>query len=790
MADILGTDGNDILTGTIDPDVINGGDGDDIIDGNFGNDLISGGPGDDEILGAPGIDTLTGGPGNDLLTGGGQNDILNGTDALAVGAGEIDTLTGSAGNDTFILGDANQAYYTAAGGTDYAVLTDFNPLQDTIQLKGIPNDYTLIQVGEDVELRLISSNELVAILRNLTVDTLDLDTTTFVYVGSGLDLVGTAQDDTLNGSDGFDTLQGGDGNDILNGGDGRDTLSGDAGNDTLNGGGGNDIINGGNGNDIIDGGEGNDTIDGGFDNDTVLGGAGDDSLNGAPGEDTIIGGSGNDQVFGGGQNDVLIGTDSTAVGAGELDTLSGGGGTDRFILGDANQAYYTAAGDADYARITDFNTGEVIQLHGQASDYSLTQVAADVEIRYNSELVAVLANRLAADFDLNGPNFEYVIPANTAPIATADTVTTEEDTSLTIAIADLLSNDSDIDGDLLTLTSVGNAVNGEVSLDGAGNVIFTPTADFFGEASFEYSISDGQGAEATTTVTVSVNEVPDNTAPTTTGIESFKVTDNAPNTVIDLFQAFDDFEDSDADLTYSIINNTDAALFSNITLDGAAGTLTLDYAAGAEGSTNITLRATDTAGSITDTTFTVSVFNATIFGDRIEGTAGADAFYGSWGNDTLLGFTGNDILRGNAGRDYLDGGNGNDDLSGGEGSDTLFGGEGDDLLNGTGSFDQGRWEQDVLWGGTGSDTFVLGDEAKTYYTGGFFLDYAIIKDFNSQEDKLQLHGAIEDYRTYNIGSSTYLYQVQKFWWFSSQDLVAVIQGDQVDLNSSAVEMVS
>ncbi|MEO0533887.1 MAG: cadherin-like domain-containing protein [Cyanobacteria bacterium P01_A01_bin.123] len=789
MADIFGTDSDDILTGTTDPDFISGGDGNDIIDGNFGSDVIDGGAGDDDLLGAPGNDVLTGGAGNDILTGGNGSDTLNGTSSEAAGAGEVDVLTGNGGGDTFILGDADQAYYQAGGNSDFVRITDFNPLQDVIQLKGIPSDYTLVQVGNDVELYL--NTELIALLENQDVANLDLDTTAFSYVGSGVDLIGTPEDDVLNGGDGFDSLQGGDGNDTLNGGEGRDTLSGDGGDDTLNGDGGNDTINGGDGNDTINGGDGNDIVDAGINDDVVNGGAGDDVINGAPGFDIVFGGAGNDQVSGGGQNDTLSGTDSTAAGAGEVDVLNGGGGSDRLILGDEVQAYYITNGDSDYVQIDGFSSNQdIIQLHGEATDYSLSQSGPDVEIRYNGELVAILTNQTGTDLDLNATYFEYVMAANTPPTAVDDTIVTDEDSPVTIAITDLLSNDGDVDvNDTLTLSGISNAVNGTASLDGNGNVIFTPDADFFGEASFDYTISDGQEGESTATVTVTVNPVADNTDPTTSGIESFKVTDNAPNTIIDLFGAFEDAEDADSDLTYTLVGNTDDSLFADIAIDEAAGTLTLDYGSGAHGRTDLTLRATDTDGSFIETTFTVSVFNATFYGDYIEGTAGQDVFRGGWGNDTLIGLEGDDYLNGNRGHDFLSGGEGQDQLIGGEGSDYLSGGEGADFLNGTGWIDQGRWEKDILVGGGGADTFVLGDESDVYYTGGFFFDYALIKDFNSQEDTLQLNGSAEDYGAYSWGSSTYLYKTQDFFWFSTQDLVAVVQGDQVDLNGSAVNFV-
>ena len=99
---------------------------------------------------------------------------------------------------------------------------------------------------------------------------------------------------------------------------------------------------------------------------------------------------------------------------------------------------------------------------------------------------------------------------NQAPIATDDTATTDEDTSITLLADDLLANDSDPDGDLLEITEVGDAVNGTVELNADGNVEFTPEPDFNGNASFSYTISDGNEGTATATTNVTVNPVNDN----------------------------------------------------------------------------------------------------------------------------------------------------------------------------------------------------------------------------------------------------------------------------------------
>ncbi|MCH2172094.1 DUF4347 domain-containing protein, partial [Myxococcota bacterium] len=98
-----------------------------------------------------------------------------------------------------------------------------------------------------------------------------------------------------------------------------------------------------------------------------------------------------------------------------------------------------------------------------------------------------------------------------------------------------------------------------------------------------------------------------NAAPTTVGIDDVSVLEDAPNTVIDLFAAFDDIEDADEDLTYTVTSNSNPDLFDSVSVDGSAGTLTLDYALNAFGSADLEVRATDTLGFSVSTEFSVSV---------------------------------------------------------------------------------------------------------------------------------------------------------------------------------------
>jgi hypothetical protein len=78
--------------------------------------------------------------------------------------------------------------------------------------------------------------------------------------------------------------------------------------------------------------------------------------------------------------------------------------------------------------------------------------------------------------------------------------------ALTLQGSVLIANDNDPDGDPISITGAGNAVNGTVAFDSVNNVItFTPTAGHVGIASFDYTISDGNNGTDTAQVVLSVD---------------------------------------------------------------------------------------------------------------------------------------------------------------------------------------------------------------------------------------------------------------------------------------------
>jgi Bacterial Ig domain/PKD domain len=90
---------------------------------------------------------------------------------------------------------------------------------------------------------------------------------------------------------------------------------------------------------------------------------------------------------------------------------------------------------------------------------------------------------------------------NRPPVATDDTLSTPPETAASL---DVLANDSDPDGDSLTLTSSTQGANGSVNCGSSGGCTYTPNGGFNGTDTFTYTVSDGKGGTAVGTVRVTV----------------------------------------------------------------------------------------------------------------------------------------------------------------------------------------------------------------------------------------------------------------------------------------------
>ncbi|MBY8978076.1 tandem-95 repeat protein, partial [Rhodobacteraceae bacterium NNCM2] len=99
-----------------------------------------------------------------------------------------------------------------------------------------------------------------------------------------------------------------------------------------------------------------------------------------------------------------------------------------------------------------------------------------------------------------------VAPGNASPVANPDNVSVNEDGSLLIAP---LTNDTDGDGDTLSLVSVGAPLHGSLVDNGDGTLTYVPDANFHGTDTVEYVVEDGQGGLASGSITITVDAVND-----------------------------------------------------------------------------------------------------------------------------------------------------------------------------------------------------------------------------------------------------------------------------------------
>jgi len=192
----------------------------------------------------------------------------------------------------------------------------------------------------------------------------------------------------------------------------------------------------------------------------------------------------------------------------------------------------TPVNDAPVAKDDDYTVGEGTQLTGNVLDND-TDIDGD---RLTAEVVSGPSHgslTLNADgtftytpeADYNGTDsFVYsvtdaknatsnlatvtinVTPVNDAPVATDDSYTTDEGTQLT---GNVLGNDTDIDGDTLTVSVGTGPQHGSLTLNADGSFTYAPTGDYHGADEFTYTVSDGQGGTAVGTVSITVTPTND-----------------------------------------------------------------------------------------------------------------------------------------------------------------------------------------------------------------------------------------------------------------------------------------
>ena len=238
-----------------------------------------------------------------------------------------------------------------------------------------------------------------------------------------------------------------------------------------------------------------------------------------------------------------------------------------------------------------------------------------------------LAIRVTASDGRLSVTDEFAVTVNTAnraPTASNDgTYLVKSGDPLTILASSLVANDSDPDGDALTITEVSGASNGSVRLEG-GDVVYSPTVGYKGSDRIRYTVSDGRGGTAQAYVNVAVTD------PYAGWIQG----------------------GSGADLLFGNVTRGNS-IAGNAGNDLLTGGFQTDRLAGGDGN------------------------------DLLNGLAGDDQLWGQGGDDLLLGGTGHDTafyaglrstyaLKTGSGNLYVtvaDGSNTN----GNEGQDTLIG---------------------------------------------------------------------------------------------------------------------
>ncbi|WP_418152336.1 tandem-95 repeat protein [Litorimonas sp. RW-G-Af-16] len=223
--------------------------------------------------------------------------------------------------------------------------------------------------------------------------------------------------------------------------------------------------------------------------------------------------------------------------------------------------------------------------------------------------------------DPSGESFTTVVTytvENPAPIATDDGILPAvEDTPLTL---DLLSNDTDPDGDALIITEINGTPitvglptilpsGASVTLNLDGTVAYDPAPNANGLESFTYTINDGEGGTDMATVTLDiapVNDTPIVTSddPETPALPPRTYLDGQTIPPLDVATPFTDIENSP--LVF-----TSEGLPEGLTIDPVTGVIsgTIDKSASVDGPYPVTITATDPEGESVSTSFLLTVLN-------------------------------------------------------------------------------------------------------------------------------------------------------------------------------------
>ena len=247
-----------------------GGAGNDSIYGGKGNDNLLGGKGADVLLGEDGADTLEGGAGNDTLTGGKGADVFVYTkgdgndkitdydddDMISIKSAIVNKVSTSKDKKDIIFTLDTKNKITITGGVDkvisYVDSEGEHVYPEPVKFNGKGTAATLLASYVKDNFDLADYDDYKDSVVNIDASAVNHDISITANKLANK-IIGSEENDYIDGGNGADSILGGKGADTLVGDNGDDTLEGGTGNDSLTGGKGADVFvyNKGDGNDII-----------------------------------------------------------------------------------------------------------------------------------------------------------------------------------------------------------------------------------------------------------------------------------------------------------------------------------------------------------------------------------------------------------------------------------------------------------------------------------------------------------------------------------------------------------
>ncbi len=196
-----------------------------------------------------------------------------------------------------------------------------------------------------------------------------------------------------------------------------------------------------------------------------------------------------------------------------------------------------------------------------------------------------------------------VEPFNRSPVAEPDDVTMNEDESVDI---DVLNNDSDPDGDVLTLSITRDARNGSAVIDDGGTagspsddvIQYTPNVNFNGTDDLIYQVDDGNGKSDTAIVRItvrSVNDRPSFVAGSDQAVDEDAGAQSVSNWASGIIAG--PVDEAGQALTFEIVANDNPDLFVHGPSVSAGGTLTYTTSQDAFGEAVISVALRDNGGT-------------------------------------------------------------------------------------------------------------------------------------------------------------------------------------------------